>query len=277
MKRLITGLVAAATMVAACTPSSSGTASPNVTPTPSATTSASAASGASASASATPTAPRTTDTIPTSKGDLRVTPLKHASLLFEFGGHAIYVDPAMDAPVEGLPKADYVFITHVHPDHMDPALVDKLKKPSTIVLGPQTVADKMPGVTTLANGAKKSFGEFEVEAVAMYNLERGPAPGKLYHPKGDGDGFVFTFGDKRVYTSGDTECTPEMKALKSIDVAFVCMNLPYTMPPKEAAECVNAFAPKVVYPYHYRNSSLDDFKAGVTKPGVEVRTRNWYP
>jgi L-ascorbate metabolism protein UlaG (beta-lactamase superfamily) len=275
MKRLVTGLVAVAAMVVACTPSSSGTATAN--PSVASTPSTSAAPIASASASAAPAAPRTTDTIATSKGDLKITPLKHASVLFEFGGHAIYVDPAMDAPIEGLPKADYVFITHVHPDHMDPALVDKLRKPSTVVLGPQTVADKMSGTTVLANGAKKSFGDFDVEAVAMYNLERGPAPGKLYHPKGDGDGFVFTFGDKRVYTSGDTECTSEMKALKSIDVAFVCMNLPYTMPPKEAAECINAFAPKIVYPYHYRSSNLDELKAGVTKPGIEIRMRNWYP
>jgi L-ascorbate metabolism protein UlaG (beta-lactamase superfamily) len=271
MKRLVSGLVAAAAMIVACTPSSSGTAA--ATPT----ASASAPPVASASASAVPPAARTTDTIATSKGDLKITPLKHASVLFEFGGHAIYVDPAMDAPVEGLPKADYVFITHVHPDHMDPGLVDKLKKPTTVVVGPRTVADKMSGVTVLANGAKKSFGDVEVEAVAMYNLQRGPAPGKLYHPKGDGDGFVFTFGDKRVYTSGDTECTPEMRALQSIDVAFVCMNLPYTMPPKEAAECINAFAPKIVYPYHYRGSNLDELKAGVTKPGIEVRMRNWYP
>lgn len=271
----MSGLVGAAVLVVACTPSSSGTATtpPPAAPLPSAATPASA----SAAASAAPPATRVTDTIATSKGDLKITPLKHASVLFEFGGHVIYVDPAMDAPIEGLPKADFVFITHVHPDHMDPALVDKLRKPSTLVVAPQTVADKMSGVTVLANGAKKSFGDFEVEAVPMYNLQRGPAPGKLYHPKGDGDGFVFTFGDKRVYTSGDTECTPEMKALENIDVAFVCMNLPYTMPPKEAAECVNAFAPKILYPYHYRNSNLDELKADVTKPGIEIRLRNWYP
>jgi L-ascorbate metabolism protein UlaG (beta-lactamase superfamily) len=271
---MLGGLVAVGALLVACTPSSgtNATGAPTATATTTTTTTTTPTPSASASA-----APRVTDTIATAKGDLKITPLKHASLVFEFGGHVIYVDPAMDAPVEGLPKADYVFITHVHPDHMDPALVDKLRKPTTQVFGPQTVADKMPGTTVMANGAKKSFGDFEVEAVAMYNLERGPAPGKLYHPKGDGDGYVFTFGDKRVYVSGDTECTPEMKALKSIDVAFVCMNLPYTMPPKEAAECVNAFAPKIVYPYHYRGSSTEEFKADVTKPGVEVRQRNWYP
>jgi L-ascorbate metabolism protein UlaG (beta-lactamase superfamily) len=160
---------------------------------------------------------------------------------------------------------------------MDPGMLDKVKKPSTVVVASVGVTDKIPAVTVMSNGDKKSFGDFEVEAVPMYNMVRGPAAGKLYHDKGQGDGFVFTFGDRRVYVSGDTECTPEMKALANIDVAFVCMNLPYTMPPKEAAECVNAFKPKVVYPYHYRGSNLDEFKSAVTAPGVEVRVRNWYP
>jgi L-ascorbate metabolism protein UlaG (beta-lactamase superfamily) len=266
MKFFAIGRFVAAMTVAACTPTSSGSPSATAAPSPSAPAAASAAG-----------ATRGTDTIPTGKGDLTVTPLKHASVVFGFAGHSIYVDPAMDAPIDGLPKADYVFITHTHPDHMDPALLDKVKKASTIVVAAQAVADKVAGVTVMPNGAKKSFGDFEVEAIAMYNMVRGPSAGKLYHEKGQGDGFVFTFGDKRVYVSGDTECTPEMKALANIDVAFVCMNLPYTMPPKEAAECVNAFKPKVVYPYHYRDSNLDEFKSAVTAPGVEVRVRNWYP
>jgi L-ascorbate metabolism protein UlaG (beta-lactamase superfamily) len=111
----------------------------------------------------------------------------------------------------------------------------------------------------------------------MYNLQRGPSPGKFFHDKGRGDGFVFTFGDKRVYVSGDTECIPEMKALKKIDVAFVCMNLPYTMPPSEAAECVKAFAPKVVFPYHHRGSNLDEFTKPLSStPAIDVRVRDWY-
>jgi L-ascorbate metabolism protein UlaG (beta-lactamase superfamily) len=272
MKSLAIGLFMAEAIASACTPSSSGT-----TSTPPALSAVSPAPSSASTAPSVETAPRATDTIRTAKGDLTVTPLKHASLVFGFAGHTIYVDPAMDAPIERLPRADYVFISHTHPDHMDPAMLDKLRKPSTVVVAPQAVADKIAGVTVLPNGARKSFGDFEVEGIAMYNLVRGPAAGKLFHDKGQGDGFVFTFGDTRVYVSGDTECTPEMKALANIDVAFVCMNLPYTMPPKEAAECVNAFKPRVVYPYHYRGSNLDEFKSAVTAPGVEVRVRNWYP
>ena len=125
----------------------------------------------------------------------------------------------------------------------------------------------------------------------MYNLVRGPEAGKLFHDKGRGNGYVVTFGDKRVYLSGDTECTPEMKALTEIDVAFVCMNLPYTMTPEEAAGCVAAFDPKVVYPYHYGESDLTKFSSAlaaeqgkdakaegqVAHPvASEIRLRDWY-
>ena len=111
----------------------------------------------------------------------------------------------------------------------------------------------------------------------MYNLARGPRPGALSHDKGRGNGYVLTLGDKRLYFSGDTACTPEMKALENVDVAFVCMNLPYTMTPAEAAGCVAAFRPRIVYPYHYRGSDLSKFQEGLAdQPGVEVRLREWY-
>jgi dienelactone hydrolase len=116
-----------------------------------------------------------------------------------------------------------------------------------------------------------------IEAVPMYNLQRGPAAGQLFHPKGRGNGYVLTLGAKRVYIAGDTECTDEMRALKGIDIAFIPMNLPYTMPPSEAAECVKAFKPKVVYPYHYRGQNPEEFKAALKGEPVEVRLLNWYP
>ncbi len=116
----------------------------------------------------------------------------------------------------------------------------------------------------------------QIQAVPMYNLKRGPEAGKLYHTKGRGNGYILTFGDRRIYISGDTECIPEMKDLKDIDAAFVCMNLPYTMTPEEAAGCVNAFKPEVVYPYHYRDSDMDAFKRAVTAPGVKVELLDWY-
>ncbi len=130
---------------------------------------------------------------------------------------------------------------------------------------------------TIANGETKTFAGVTVEAVPMYNLQRGPQPGQLFHTKGRGNGYVVTVGGKRLYFAGDTECTPEMKALKNIDAAFVPMNLPYTMPPAEAAECVAAFQPKIVYPYHYRGSNVEEFTAALKGKGVEVRALNWYP
>ena len=130
--------------------------------------------------------------------------------------------------------------------------------------------------TVIANGEKKTVKGIEIEAVPMYNLQRGPSAGQLFHTKGRGNGYVVTLGDKRIYLAGDTECTPEMKALKSIDVAFVPMNLPYTMPPNEAADCVKAFKPKIVYPYHYMGSDLKVFEDALNGSGVEVRVRDWY-
>lgn len=233
-------------------------------------------------------ATRATDTFATKKGDLKVTPIFHGSVLLEVAGQAIYVDPFSKGDLTGLPKADFVLITDVHGDHMDAKALDTVSTPKTRIVAPPAVAKSpevkdRPNLVVLENGQKQSLGLFDVEAVPMYNLERGPAPGKLFHDKGRGDGYVLTFGDKRFYFSGDTECTPEMKALASIDVAFVCMNLPYTMPPKEAAACVNAFKPKVLFPYHYgvpgggAPSNLDELKSTLDPAaGVEVRIRKWY-
>jgi L-ascorbate metabolism protein UlaG (beta-lactamase superfamily) len=116
-----------------------------------------------------------------------------------------------------------------------------------------------------------------IEAVPMYNLQRGPAPGKLFHDKGRGNGYILTLGERRLYFSGDTENVPELRALRNIDVAFVCMNLPYTMPPGEAAELVKAMKPRIVYPYHYRGSNLQEFADALKGEKIEVRIRNWYP
>lgn len=255
------------------------TATATATPTTSTTTTATATASASASASASaaaPSPPDTPDTIATNAGPLTITPIHHATLLLEFKGRRIYLDPTKDGVYDNLPKADYVFITDIHGDHLDPAGIDKVKQPSTKLVGPPAVNDQQKMDVVLKNGDKKDFGDFSVEAIPMYNLVRGPQEGKRFHDKGRGDGYVLTFGGKRVYVSGDTECTPEMRALKDIDVAFVCMNLPYTMPPSEAAECVKAFKPKVVYPYHFRGQSLDEFKKPLEGQQIDVRVRRWY-
>jgi L-ascorbate metabolism protein UlaG (beta-lactamase superfamily) len=209
-----------------------------------------------------------------------MTPIKHASVLFGWAGKNIYVDPAEDASYQGLPPADLILITDIHHDHLSPPTVAKLRKDGTEVVAPPAVAKDLPadGLVVLENGASRSVAGVGVEAIPMYNVTRGPSPGKLFHDKGRGNGYVLTFADLRVYVSGDTECTPEMKALQNIDVALVCMNVPYTMPPSEAATCINAFQPKVVYPYHYRGSNLAELESGVAGHGnVSVRLRNWYP
>jgi L-ascorbate metabolism protein UlaG (beta-lactamase superfamily) len=232
---------------------------------------------------------RPSDVLPTSKGELRITPLYHATLLLQLGGRAIYVDPAHDISYEGLPRADIVFITDIHPDHLDPGGLQLVTQATTIVVVPPAVAAKMPAGFTntivMKNGETSASKNMTVpalpwlaiEAVPMYNLTRGPSAGALYHDKGRGNGYVLTIADKRIYISGDTECIPEMKALKKIDVAFVSMNLPYTMPPSEAAVCINSFRPKIVYPYHYKGQNLAELQKAVpASSGVEVRVRDWY-
>ena len=211
----------------------------------------------------------------TSAGVLQLTPIQHASLMIKAGGKILYIDPAQ-GKYDGLPSADYILITDIHGDHMAPAIVDKLKKQGTVILAPKAVADKVTGCTIISNGETRTIGDFKVEAIPMYNLK--PADnGTIYHEKGRGNGYIVTYGGKRFYFSGDTEDTPEMKALRNIDVAFVCMNLPYTMTPAAAAEAVRAFHPAIVYPYHYSQSDLTVFSKALEGSGIDVRIREWYP
>lgn len=222
--------------------------------------------------------PLAVDRLPTEGGDIEIRPIQHGSLLLSFGGQHIFVDPWSSGPLPSEPKADLILITDIHGDHLDPPGIEKVKGDNTIIVGPAAVAEQLPGTLVLANGQKQQFAGVSVEAVPMYNIARGPTEGELRHPPGRGNGYILTLGGKRVYVSGDTSCTPEMKGLKNIDAAFVCMNMPYTMPPEEAAECVAAFKPKVVYPYHFRGSDLQKFQEPLAQlEGVEVRIRSWYP
>jgi L-ascorbate metabolism protein UlaG (beta-lactamase superfamily) len=218
-----------------------------------------------------------TQTFPTSAGDVKITPLNHASTLIEAGGKTIYLDPAKPVKFASMSKADLILITDIHGDHMDPASIADLVKSGTDILAPPAVVATVTAAKPIANGETKTWGAWTIEAIPAYNLQRGPAPGKLYHDKGRGNGYVLTYGGKRFYFSGDTEGVPEMRALKNIDVAFVCMNLPYTMPPEEAAEAVKAFHPKIVIPYHYRGSDLSLFKKALEGTRIEVRLLDWYP
>jgi L-ascorbate metabolism protein UlaG (beta-lactamase superfamily) len=226
------------------------------------------------------TSNRQADVVQTSRGELRLTPIYHGSVMLEFGGKVIHVDPWSQGDFTGLPQADLIVITHTHADHLDRAMVDKLKKPETIIVGPPAVLDTLNcapacGIfEAVSDSEKRTVMGIEFEGVPMYNVVFGSAPGKPYHHKGIGSGYILNFGDTRVYFSGDTECTPEMKALKNITIAFLAMNPPRTETTLEAAECVKAFKPKIVYPYHYRGSNLAEFNDALKgTPGVEVRIR----
>jgi L-ascorbate metabolism protein UlaG (beta-lactamase superfamily) len=220
-------------------------------------------------------------TFETSAGPLHITPIEHASTLMEAGGKVIYVDPAktpnFPSDFTGLPPADLILISDVHSDHMDPAIIQLLSKTGTVIIAPPSVAKTVTTAKPLANGQTTHWENWTIEAIPMYNMVRGPKPGEFFHPKGRGNGYVLTYGGKRIYFSGDTEGIPEMRALKNIDVAFVCMYERPTMSPEEAADAVLAFHPKVVIPYHYGTSDPEIFKRKLEGSGIDVRLLNWYP
>ena len=223
---------------------------------------------------------RVADLVQTSRGALRLMPLYHGSVMLEFGGKVIHVDPWSQGDYTGLPGADLVVITHTHADHLDRTMVDKLKTPGVTIVGTASTLETLncaPGcgqIEAVGVGEKKTVMDIGIEGVAMYNLVQGSAPGKPFHTKGIGAGYILTFGDTRVYFSGDTECTPEMKALTNITIAFLAMNPPRTMSTIEAAGCARAFKPTVVYPYHYRGSSTVEFAAALKDvAGMEIRLR----
>lgn len=231
--------------------------------------------------------PLSGDTIATDNGVLVIHPVDHATFLMQWNGKTVYVDPVGGGKrFDDLPKPDLVLVTHMHFDHFDPRTLEAIlpAKGKTVVIAPKTLAEKMPEalrgktiVKTLANGEKTEVEGIVIEAMPAYNT----TPGKeKFHPKGRDNGYVLTMGGKRVYVAGDTEDTAEMRALKGIDIAFLPMNLPYTMSVEKAAEAIRQFKPKVVYPYHFR--SRDGTKADFGRlrklvgDGVEIRGREWY-
>lgn len=226
------------------------------------------------------------DVVQTSQGPLTIQPLQHATLALTWQGKTIYADPDGDAAVfQGIAPPDLILITDIHGDHFNLKTLEAIPATKAIIIVPQAVADKMPEAlkakaVVLANGNTTRQLGITIEAIPMYNL---PETADAKHLKGRGNGYVLTMGDKKIYLSGDTAGIPEMRSLKNIDVAFVCMNLPYTMDVPEAAAAVLDFKPKIVYPYHYRGanglSDTDQFKKLVQAAGksIDVRTRNWYP
>lgn len=216
-------------------------------------------------------------------GALTIQPVQHASLVLSYHNKNLYIDPAGGAALfKGLPAPDMIIITDIHGDHFDSATLSAINTNNAVFVVPQAVADKLPAtinkqkVTILKNGDKTNVQDIAIAAIPMYNLPESP---DAFHTKGRGNGYVLTIGGKNIYISGDTEDIPEMRALKNIDIAFVCMNLPYTMPPDQAAQGVLAFKPAIVYPYHYRGQDVNTFKNLVNAgdKNIEVRLRNWYP
>jgi L-ascorbate metabolism protein UlaG (beta-lactamase superfamily) len=215
------------------------------------------------------------DVIKTSAGDLEITFVGHGSLVMAFGGKVIHIDPfSKAADYSKLPKADLVLITHHHFDHLDPDALKLVRTEKTAVVASALCADKVPGALVVKNGDTRTVEGIAIEAVPAYNIVHKNDKGMLWHPKGDGNGYVLTFGETRVYVAGDTENTPEMKALPKIDVAFLPMNLPYTMTPEMVADAARAFKPKVLYPYHTGETDVTKLVDLLKDAqGTEVRVR----
>jgi len=215
------------------------------------------------------------DVIKTSAGDLAITFIGHGSLMLEFNGKVLHVDPFSKlADYTKLPKADVIFITHEHPDHLDPTAIRSIRTENTAVVLTEKCAEKVSGGAIMKNGDVQSVAGIRVEAVPAYNITGKRGDGRPFHPKGQGNGYVLTFGDTRVYIAGDTENTPEMKALKNIAVAFLPMNLPYTMTPEMVADAAKAFRPRVLYPYHFGETDTSRIVALLKdNPDIEVRIR----
>lgn len=217
------------------------------------------------------------ETVATSGGDIGIHPVMHASLALTYGAEVFYVDPAENS-FEGLPAPTAIFITHAHGDHYNADNLVKLAGDAVPVYVNEDVFGKLPEAlkgraTALKNGDSATVNGIAVDAVAAYNTTEDR---KQYHPQGVGNGYVFTFGDKKVYAAGDTEDVPEMRALTGIEVAFLPMNLPYTMSVEQAADAVKAFRPAVVYPYHWGDSDVEQFKT-LVGDAAEVRVLEFYP
>jgi L-ascorbate metabolism protein UlaG (beta-lactamase superfamily) len=217
-----------------------------------------------------------TDTIRTAAGDLKITFIGHGSLFFTFMGKTIQVDPyGALTDYSKLPKADIIIITHDHPDHFDLPTIAMLHTKDTVVVLTKTCAEKIAGGMVMGNGDVKTVQGLKIEAVPAYNIVNKRGDGQPFHPQGFGNGYVVTFGDKRAYIAGDTENTPEMKALQKIDIAFLPMNLPYTMTPEMVADAAKAFKPTILYPYHYGETDTTKLIAALKDvKGIEVRIRN---
>jgi L-ascorbate metabolism protein UlaG (beta-lactamase superfamily) len=215
------------------------------------------------------------DTFPPAPLPLSITFHGHATLSLSYGDTVIHVDPVGQfGDFSRQPPAHVILVTHEHHDHLDTAAIDAVRTPETTIVATRSCADKLPDAVVLHNGDSRSIRGIRIEAVPAYNIKHMHAPGSPYHPRGVGNGYVLTLGDLRVYVAGDTENIPEMKSLHGIDIAFLPMNLPYTMTPEMTAEAARMFHPKILYPYHTGDTdtaALVDILKG--EKDIEVRIR----
>ncbi|MFH0726367.1 MAG: MBL fold metallo-hydrolase [Pseudomonadota bacterium] len=215
------------------------------------------------------------DLIRTSGGDLEITFIGHGTLMFAFSGKIIHVDPwSKLADYSTLPKADIILITHEHPDHLDLSVLPAIRTEKTELITTKTCAEKILGAIVMNNRDVKSVQGLTIEAVPAYNIVHMRSEGNPFHPKGNGNGYLITFGNTKVYVAGDSENIPEMKQLKGIDIAFLPMNLPYTMTPEMAADAARGFQPKILYPYHFGETDVPKLQALLKdEKGIEIRLR----
>lgn len=216
------------------------------------------------------------DVITTSAGDLEITFIGHGTLMFTHGGKVVHVDPwSRLADYARFEKADVILVTHEHRDHLDKEAIDALRSETTVIVVNSSSADKIENSLVLENGESKTVAGFEIEAVPAYNIVSTRENGQPFHPKGEHNGYVITFGGTRVYVAGDTENTPEMKGLEAIDVAFLPMNQPYTMTPEMVADAAKAFKPRILYPYHTGNTDVAKVVQLLAGAGeIDVRVRS---
>jgi len=213
------------------------------------------------------------DRIETSNGELIITFIGHGTLMFSFGGKTIHIDPYSEvADYSKLPKADIIFITHEHRDHLDLKAISHIRAEKTIFIIPKICASQIEQGIVMNNGDSKDIYNLKIEAVPAYNIVHKRESGEPFHPKGIGNGYIITFGDKRVYVAGDTEDIPEMNELKAIDIAFLPINLPYTITPEMMARAAKIIRPKILYPYHYGETDLSKL-VELMKDSNEIEVR----
>jgi L-ascorbate metabolism protein UlaG (beta-lactamase superfamily) len=216
-----------------------------------------------------------TDTFSTSAGDVEIFFIGHGSLMFRFKNYVIHIDPVRSSgKYDNLPQADLILVTHEHYDHLDTELINTLRKKETVMFCSGSCISKVTWAQVMKPGDVKTAGQIQIEAVSAYNIVNERSKGQPFHPKGVGNGYIIKIGDKKFYIAGDTENTQEMKALKGINVAFLPMNLPYTMTPAMVADAAKAFKPEILYPYHYGETNPDELVRLLKGTGIEVRIRN---